>query len=257
MFQFDVSNFLQSSPEDQPMYEEISQLHSDQSNGYVDTSSSYQTLPLESEYSESEQGLFLIQVNAHNKPFLVSKDSKVYGCKTNENFYIFQKKLPGFDTVKKAKDDMNSYVVNHSSILDYFHYGRTLIQSQSIITQYDPCILQSRKANKSYPSNTLRKAGPVDDNVHEYNQNNFLHKRPRTDVSGSNDWLDQENHNSHSIECGITKYDADFYERPSCPSPPDLISNKCRMVPISPIVISTSDVTVSPSSSESYQECRF
>ena len=102
MFQFDVSNFLQSSPEDQPMYEEIPQLHSDQSNRYVDTSSSYQTLPLESEYSESEQGLFLIQVNAHNKHLLVSKDSKVYGCKTNENFYTFQKKLPGYGTGRKA-----------------------------------------------------------------------------------------------------------------------------------------------------------
>ena len=248
------------------MYEEIPQLHSDQSNEYVDTNSSYHTLPLESEYSESEHGLFLVQVNAHIKPLVVSKDSKVFGCKANKNFYTFHKKLPEYDNVKKAKDIKNSNVVNQCSSLDNVHllnppkktkHGRTFIQSQFINTHYDPCTLQSRKANKSYPSNTLRKAGPVDDNVHEYNQNNFLHKRPRTDVSGSNDWLDQENHNSHSIEDRITKYDADIYEQPTCPSPPDLISNKCRMVPISPSVISTSDVTVSPSSSESYPECRF
>ena len=99
------------------MYEEIPQLHSDQSNEYVDTNSSYHTHPLESEYSESEQGLFLVQVNAHSKPLVVSKDSKVFGCKSNKKFYTFYKKLPEYDYVRKAKDNNNSNVVITFTIL--------------------------------------------------------------------------------------------------------------------------------------------
>ena len=248
------------------MYEEIPQLHSDQINEYMNTNNSYHTSPLESEYSESEHGLFLVQVNAHIKPLVVSKDSKVFGCKENKNFYTFHKKLLEYDNVKKAKDIKNSNVVNQCSTLDNFHlfnpakktkHGRTLIQCQSINTQYDPSIQQSSPAYKSYQLNKLRKPQPVDNAVQEYNQDNFLPQKPWTGVSGSNDWLDRENQNSPTLVDGRTKYDAEFYEQPSCPPPPDLISNKCRMVSISPIGISTSDVTVSPSSSESYQECRF
>ena len=85
-----------------------------------------------------------------------------------------------------------------------------------------------------------------------HNQDNFLPRTAWTDTSGSDDWLDlADNSGPH------TATDSDFYSRPGCPSPPDLISNKCRLPPTSPSVISTSDVTVSPSSSESYPECRF
>ena len=65
------------------------------------------------------------------------------------------------------------------------------------------------------------------------------------------------NDNSQPLGNGGTKYDADCYDKPSVPYPPDLISNKCQITPVSPSVISTSDVTVSPSSSDSYPEYCF
>ena len=70
----DISSFLlQASPECQPIYEEIPPWQSDQSSDYVDTTSGYHTLPIESEYSESERGLFLVPLTNHKTPVLVSE----------------------------------------------------------------------------------------------------------------------------------------------------------------------------------------
>ena len=129
----------------------------------------------------------------------------------------------------------------------------------------------------SYQGATLgARQQPASVSVRRHNQDNFLPRTAWTDTSGSDDWLDLGNDNPapHSARASETpstttatttattssssKYSSDYYERPGCPSPPDLISNKCRVPPpTSPSVISTSDVTVSPSSSESYPECRF
>ena len=110
-----------------------------------------------------------------------------------------------------------------------------------------------RVVYKSFPSNTSRQPKPAQN----HNQDIFLPLKPWTDCSESDNWLDLVNDNSQPLRNGRTKYDADFYDRPSNPSPPDLISNKCQITPVSPSVCSTSDVTVSPSSSDSYPECRF
>ena len=91
----------------------------------------------------------------------------------------------------------------------------------------------------------------------KHNQDTFLPLKPWTDYSGSDAWFDLPFDNAPPFKNGKINDDADFYDRPSNPSPPDLISNTCQKTPVSPSVISTSDVTVSPSSSESYPECRF
>ena len=122
---------------------------------------------------------------------------------------------------------------------------------------------------RTYQGATLGGRPATSVSVRRADQDNFLPRTAWTDTSGSDDWLDLGNDNPapHSARASDTttattnsssKYCSDYYERPDCPSPPDLISNKCRAPPpTSPSVISTSDVTVSPSSSESYPECRF
>ena len=61
MFQVDLSSFLlQSPPEGQPIYEEIPPWQSEQVSDYVDTTSGYHTLPIESDYYESERGIYTI-----------------------------------------------------------------------------------------------------------------------------------------------------------------------------------------------------
>ena len=93
--------------------------------------------------------------------------------------------------------------------------------------------------------------------IQRQNQDNFLPRTAWTDTSGSDDWLDVANDNKNDKSGTTHQTHPGHYERPACPSPPDLISNKCRTTSASPSNISTSDVTVSPSSSESYPECRF
>lgn len=266
--QVDLSSFLlQTSPEGQPIYEEIPPGQSDHSSEYVDTTSGYHTLPIDSEYSESERGLFLVPVNGHNTPLVVSKDFQVPGGKTNKKFFTFHRKtLENSEPVQKQDDIKNSNIINQFETLDNFQHldhpkktkcGKTMVHSKTIDIHNDPSIRRPRPVCKSYQSNTSRQPRPVDNTVQRHNQDNFLPRTAWTDMSGSDDWLDLANDNSPSLKNGRTKYDADFYERPTCPSPPDLISNKCSMTPTSPSVISTSDITVSPSSSESYPECRF
>ena len=107
---------------------------------------------------------------------------------------------------------------------------------------------------------TLHSAGLHNRNttIQRQNQDNFLPRTAWTDTSGSDDWLDVANdNNSDNTKAAETTHEGFYDSRPVCPSPPDLISNKCRTSPKSPSIISTSDVTVSPSSSESYPECRF
>jgi len=120
------------------------------------------------------------------------------------------------------------------------------------------------QAQGTLPSRTIGHSAPIQNSaIQRHNQDNFLPRTAWTDTSGSDDWMDVANDNKSDIKARNqttskqTNNSSDFYERPVCPSPPDLISNKCRTSPTSPSVISTSDVTVSPSSSESYPECRF
>ena len=120
------------------------------------------------------------------------------------------------------------------------------------------------QAQGTLPSRTIGHSAPIQNSaIQRHNQDNFLPRTAWTDTSGSDDWMDVANDNQSDIKARNqttskqTNNSSDFYERPVCPSPPDLISNKCRTSPTSPSVISTSDVTVSPSSSESYPECRF
>ena len=254
LFQVDLSSFfLQTSQEGQPIYEEIPPWQSEQGSDYVDTTSGYHTLPIESDYNESERGLFLVPVIDHKKSAVVSKDIKSSGEKMNKKFFTFQRK-----TNKKSEHlQRHGDIINQFVTLDNFQYLdqsedtnciKRMVESTSIDLHSNP-----RLVNKSYKSNTSRQSRPVDNKVQRHNQDNFLPRTAWTDVSGSDDWL--QNDNSQNSE--TNKYDCDFYERPSCPSPPDLISYKCRRTTTLSSRISTSDITVSPSSSESYPECRF
>ena len=93
LFQVDLSSFLlQHSPDGQPIYEEIPTIRSEQNSEYVDTTSGYHTLSIDSEYAESERGLFLVPVSSHNTPLIVSK---VPGRKTNKQFFMFHSKTLG------------------------------------------------------------------------------------------------------------------------------------------------------------------
>jgi len=269
--QVDLASFLlQTSPEGQPIYEEIPHGASDLSSEYVDTTSGYQTLPLDPEYSESERGLFLVPVTSHNhnKPIIMSKDFQVPGGKTNKKFFTFHKKtLENSEPVKRHDDIKNSNTINQFETLDNFQHldqpkrtkcGKSMVHSKTIDIHANPGLC--RPGFKSYPSNTSRHTRPVDNScLTRQNQDNFLPRTAWTDMSGSDDWLDLANDNSTPSKQEVCpgRRGREYQERPTCPSPPDLISNKCSRTPTSPSVISTSDVTVSPSSSESYPECRF
>ena len=256
MFQVDLSSFfLQTSQEGQPIYEEIPPWQSEQGSDYVDTTSGYHTLPIESDYYESERGLFLVPVMDHKKSAVVSKDIKSPGEKTNKKFFTFQRK-----TNKKSEHlQRHGDIINQFVTLDNFQYLdkseetnciQRIVDSKTIALHNNP-----RLDYKSYQSKTSRHSRPVDNKTQRHNQENFLPHKTWTDVSGSDDWL--QNDNSSRLINSKTKFDADFYERPSCPSPPDLVPNHCRRPTTSPSKMSTSDITVSPSSSESYPECRF
>ena len=317
-----ASFLLQTSPEGQPIYEEIPQgqlvTSSDHSSDhYVDTTSGYHTLPLDNEYSESETGLFLVPVNSHNKPLILNKDFQVPGGKTNKKFFTFHKK--SLETNKNPKSRNNHDVVNsnflnkfetldnkvptkqqqpkktkcgksfvHSKTLDINNQNHYNFQNINANNQqpravyratYQPTTLNTRLGRpglngvsrgtpilqhsaRTQPSTLSRKNSST---IQRQNQDNFLPRTAWTDTSGSDDWLDVANDNKNDKSGGGTTHqnlpntmgNYSHYERPVCPSPPDLISNKCRTTSASPSNISTSDVTVSPSSSESYPECRF
>jgi len=260
--QVDLSSFfLQTSQEGQPIYEEIPPWQSEQVSDYVDTTSGYHTLPIESDCYESERGLFLVPVTEHKMPSVVTKNFKVPSEKTNKKFITFHKSKHKSQRCLDKKDEIvNSAKKNDISTLDYsqcFNQSKKtncikrMVDSKTIDLHNNP-----RLVYKSYQSNTSRQSRPVDNKVQRHNQDNFLPRTAWTDVSGSDDWLHLQNDNTQSLMSSKTKYEDDFY-RPSCPSPPDLISSKCRTTSASPSKMSTSDITVSPSSSESYPECRF
>ena len=310
MFQVDLASFLlQTSPEGQPIYEEIPHgqcqpVSSDHSSDYVDTTSGYHTLPLDNDYSESETGLFLVPMTSHNKPLIMTKDFQVPSGKTNKKFFTFHRKtLESEKTLKSSDHDIvNSNFLNQFEALNKTtkqpqpkktKCGKTLIHSktlnmnhqnnynfqQNLNTRsrngysratYQPVntlntrLTRPTLAQGTLPSRTIGHSAPIQNSaIHRHNQDNFLPRTAWTDTSGSDDWMDVANDNQSDIKARNqttskqTNSSSDFYERPACPSPPDLISNKCRTSPTSPSVISTSDVTVSPSSSESYPECRF
>jgi len=257
--QVDLSSFLLQSPtEGQPIYEEIPLWQSDQRSDYVDTTSGYHTLSLESDYSESERGLFLVPVTAHKTPVVVSKDFKVPSEKTNKKFFTFHKtKHKSSEPLEKHGELIDFAIKNHFSTIDNFQYLnqtnntnciKRMVDSKTIDLHNNP-----RLVYKSNQSNTSRQSRPVDNKVQRNNQDSFLPRTPWTDVSGSDDWLQNEN----PSRLKNRNYNHDFYEGPSCPTPPDLISYNCSRATTSPSIISTSDVTVSPSSSESFPECRF
>lgn len=320
--QVDLASFLlQTSPEGQPIYEEIPQgqllTSSDHSSDhYVDTTSGYHTLPLDNEYSESETGLFLVPVNSHNNPLILNKDFQVPGGKTNKKFFTFHKK--SLETNKNPKsrnehDVVNSNFLNQFETLDNkvptkqqqpkkTKCGKSFVHSKTLDMNnqnhynfqninanqhpravyratYQPTTLNTRLGRpglngvsrgtpilqhsaRTQPSTLSRKNSST---IQRQNQDNFLPRTAWTDTSGSDDWLDVANDNKNDKSGGGTTQqnvpstmgNYSHYERPVCPSPPDLISNKCRTTSASPSNISTSDVTVSPSSSESYPECRF
>ena len=250
----DLSSFLlQASPECQPIYEEIPPWQSDQSSDYVDTTSGYHTLPIESEYSESERGLFLVPVTDHKTPVVVSTDLRVPSGRTNKKFFTFHRtKHNNSEPVEKQGEIIKPDFMDQFSPFDQSNCVKTVVDSKTIDTHNNP-----RLVYKSYQSNTCRQSRLVDNKVQRHNQDNFLPRTAWTDVSGSDDWQNIVNENFPSVKDSKTIYDADLYERPPCPSPPDLISNKCSRGTKSPSIVSTSDVTVSPSSSELYPECRF
>ena len=252
LFQVDLSSFfLQTSQEGQPIYEEIPPWQSEQGSDYVDTTSGYHTLPIESDYNESERGLFLVPVIDHKKSAVVSKDIKSSG----EKFFKFQRK-----TNKKSEHlQRHGDIINQCATLDNFQYLdqseetnciQRIVDSKTIDLHNNP-----RLDYKSYQSNTSRQSRPVDNKVQRHTQDNCLPHTALSDMSGSDDW--HHNDNSSRLINSKTKFDADFYERPSCPFPPDVVSNQCSRPTTSPSKMSTSDITVSPSSSESYPECRF
>ena len=317
MLQVDLASFLlRTTPEGQPIYEEIPQGHSDNSSEYVETTSGYHSphsLPLESEYAESERGLFLVPVNGHHKPLIMSGDFQVPpppGGKTNKKFFTFHRKTLESNKALKVPDHdrVNSNFINQFDSLDNRRSqrlqpkktkcGKNFVHSKTLDIQAGSggsgCPLARQRTGPRYQARPVPGAPGVPGvpgvgrrtyqgatlggrqeatsvSLRRQNQDNFLPRTAWTDTSGSDDWLDlgPDNLAPHTTRTSDTtttttttssssKYCSDYYERPDCPSPPDLISNKCRPPPpTSPSVISTSDVTVSPSSSDSYPECRF
>ena len=280
-FQVDLASFLlQTTPEGQPIYEEIPPGHSDNSSEYVETSG-YHSLPIDNEYAESERGLFLVPVNGQHKPLIMSGDFQVPGGKTNKKFFTFHRKTLENNKPLKVHDHdiVNSNFLNQFEPLENCRpqhqpkktkCGKSLVHSKTLNLQpSSQARLMARPPGYrgTYQAGTVtgRPRGQRDSSVSRNNQDNFLPRTAWTDTSGSDDWLDLANDNTapHTVTttttCSSSKCDSDYYSRPGCPSPPDLISDKCRRPPppTSPSVISTSDVTVSPSSSESYPECRF
>ena len=308
--QVDLASFLlQTTPEGQPIYEEIPtgqcQIPSDHSSDYVDTTSGYHTLPLDNDYSESETGLFLVPMNSHNKPLIMTKDFQVPGGKTNKKFFTFHRKtlennkplhgndhdvvnsnfLNQFETLDNTPKQLQPKKTKcgkslvHSKTLDINNQNSHNLQNsqnfQNINTRpravyratYQPTTLNTRLSRPTLgrgPSSvTIQHSSPFQHSatiqnsaIQRHNQDNFLPRTAWTDTSGSDDWLDVANDN-RSDKTKLETTQGDYYDRPGCPSPPDLISNKCRTSPTSASNVSTSDVTVSPSSSESYPECRF
>lgn len=287
--QVDLASFLlQTSPEGQPIYEEIPPGQSDNSSDYMETSG-YNSLPIDNEYAESERGLFLVPVNGQHKPLIISGDFQVPGGKTNKKFFTFHRKtLENNKTLQVHDHDIvNSNFLNQFDPLDNCRpqqqhqpkktkCGKSLVHSKTLNLQPSShqrqVMVRSRWAARPGGRTTTYQAGTVsarqprpvvDNSVSRHNQDNFLPRTAWTDTSGSDDWLDLANDNpaphTATTTASSSKNSSDYYSRPGCPSPPDLISNKCRVPPppTSPSVISTSDVTVSPSSSESYPECRF
>ena len=310
VFQVDLASFLlRTTPEGQPIYEEIPPGHSDNSSEYVETTSGYHSphsLPLDSEYAESERGLFLVPVAGHHKPLIMSGDFQVPppGGKTNKKFFTFHRKTLESNKALKVPDHdrVNSNYINQFDSLDNprsqrlqpkkTKCGKHFVHSKTLDIQTGPgCALARQRTGpryqarpgqggpggpgdgrRTYQGATLGGRQPASSvSVRRQNQENFLPRTAWTDTSGSDDWLDLGTDNpgpqtarasdtttTTTTTSSSSKYCSDYYERPDCPSPPDLISNKCRAPPpTSPSVISTSDVTVSPSSSDSYPECRF
>ena len=131
--------------------------------------------------------------------------------------------------------------------------GRTVTQNDTTDNDNNVSTQHPKQLYKSYPSNASRQPR----SGQKHNQDTLLPLKPWTDYSDSDAWLDLPFDNDPPFKNGRSNDDADFYYQPSNPFPPDIISNMCQNTPVSPSVISTSDVTVSPSSSESYPECRF
>lgn len=308
MLQVDLASFLlQTTPEGQPIYEEIPPGHSDNSSEYVETTSGYHSphsLPLDPEYAESERGLFLVPVSAHHKPLIMTGDLQVPppGGKTNKKFFTFHRKTLESNKALKVPDHdrVNSNFINQFDSLNNrgsqrpqpkkTKCGKNFVHSKTLDIQTSGGAGCPRARQRSQRTGGPRYQGPGgcrttltyqgatlggrQQTSLRQNQDNFLPRTAWTDTSGSDDWLDlgTDNPGPHTgrvseatpttsttpATTSSSKYSSDYYERPGCPSPPDLISNKCRVPPpTSPSVISTSDVTVSPSSSESYPECRF
>ena len=133
MFQVDLASFLlQTSPEGQPIYEEIPHgqcqpVSSDHSSDYVDTTSGYHTLPLDNDYSESETGLFLVPMTSHNKPLIMTKDFQVPSGKTNKKFFTFHRKtLESKKTLKSSDHD----IVNSNFLNQFESLNKTSKQPQ-------------------------------------------------------------------------------------------------------------------------------
>ena len=119
-FQVDLASFLlQTTPEGQPIYEEIPPGHSDNSSEYVETSG-YHSLPIDNEYAESERGLFLVPVNGQHKPLIMSGDFQVPGGKTNKKFFTFHRKTLENNKPLKVHDHdiVNSNFLNQFEPLE-------------------------------------------------------------------------------------------------------------------------------------------
>ena len=219
---------------------------------------------------------------------MTKKDFQVPGGKTNKKFFTFHRKtLESSKAASTEQEVVNSNFLNTFEAVDNkqqlqpkrtkcgktFVHSKTLdISNQNYGTKLQPRQSSNRAIYRApyQPSTTLasgaagraqlQRHGAALAAIQRQNQDNFLPRTAWTDTSGSDDWLDAANDNTVAGPGTTHSHAPAPAPRPACPSPPDLISGKCRGrgSPASPSTLtSTSDVTVSPSSSESYPECRF
>ena len=118
----DLSSFLaELVAEAQPIYEEIPKWQSEPDSEYVDKTSCYNTLPIESEYSENEQEFFLVPFSGPDRPLVISKYNQVPGRNTNKKIFTFHKNtFRESELVKKREDIKNSNIINHFEFLENF-----------------------------------------------------------------------------------------------------------------------------------------
>merc|ERR1712013_826834 len=139
--------------------------------------------------------MYSTQITFNNKNQV---DLSFFLLQSPPEFITFHKSKHKSQRCLDKKDEIvNSAKKNDISTLDYsqcFNQSnktnciKRMVDSKTIDLHNNP-----RLVYKSNQSNTSRQSRPVDNKVQRNNQDSFLPRTAWTDVSGSDDWLQNDN----------------------------------------------------------------